>query len=115
MRIGELCKRANVSKELVRHYESLGLIYSSEIAAGTRSYRQFDEETLERLSLISAGKKIGFSLKEIKPLLDAYLGEKLSKKEILLILKEQHEKLSAKIDEIKEIQELIEYKIALVS
>lgn len=115
MRIGELCKRANVSKELVRHYESLGLIYSSEMAAGSRYYRQFNDETLVRLSLISVGKKIGLTLREIKPLLDAYLGEELSKKEIVFTLKEQHEKLSVKIKEIKEIQELIEYKIALIT
>lgn len=49
MRIGELCNEAGVSKELVRHYESLGLISSLPIQAGSRTYREFDEHALNGL------------------------------------------------------------------
>ena len=115
MKIGELCKLANVSKELVRHYETLGLIESRELIAGSRRYRLFDEETLLRLSIIKTGKKIGFSLREIKPLLDAYLSNDLTNKEVLAILEKQHHKLSMKVDELEEVKTLIEYKINLLS
>ena len=63
MRIGELCRQAGVSKELVRHYESLGLISSSPVQAGSRVYREFDEQALNRLYLIQKAKKYGFNAK----------------------------------------------------
>lgn len=114
MKIGELCKKANVGKELVRHYLELGLIQCSEMQAGNRYYRVFAEETLTRLELIAIGKRIGLTLKEIQPLLNAYLGQGLVKSEVLKVLTEQHEKLSGIIAQAQSMQMLIEHKINVV-
>jgi DNA-binding transcriptional MerR regulator len=61
--IGELSKLSGVSTSALRYYEEIGLIQS--IARhGLR--RQFGQETITQLALISLGKTAGFSLDEIK-------------------------------------------------
>ena len=60
--IGEVTERTGVSASALRYYDEVGLIAS----VGRRGLRrQFGPETIWQLSLISLGKKAGFSLKEI--------------------------------------------------
>ncbi len=66
-KIGELAKKAGVSVESIRFYESEGLL-----AAKTRTgagYRLYSETELQQLYFIVHAKRIGFSLKEINRLL----------------------------------------------
>lgn len=66
--IGELARQANVGVETVRFYERKGLL---EVACRKPSgYRQFDEQTVLTLQFIRNAKEAGFSLKEIKNLLE---------------------------------------------
>lgn len=111
MKIGEVCKQADVSKELIRHYESLGLIFSQAEQAGSRKYRRFSHETLQRLELIKKGKQIGLSLKQIKPLLDAFVAHKMSRQEALEILENQRSKMNDIILHANEVKALIEQHI----
>jgi len=60
--IGEVTERTGVSASALRYYDEIGLVTS----VGRRGLRrQFGPETIWQLSLISLGKKAGFSLKEI--------------------------------------------------
>jgi len=65
--IAEVQRRAGVPASTLRFYEDRGLIRSSG-RQGLR--RQFNAEVLDRLALISLGRVAGFSLEEIKPMLD---------------------------------------------
>lgn len=114
MKIGELCKKANVGKELVRHYEELGLLHAREIQAGSRFYRDFPVESIERIRLIQVGKRLGLTLKEIKPMLDAYMGDELNFADALTLLQAQYDKFEQQIAQAKEVQALIKHKIAFV-
>lgn len=66
--IGKLAKQAEIGVQTIRYYERQGLL----IPAGrTESgYRLYDEKGLKRLYFICKAKGLGFSLKEIKGLLD---------------------------------------------
>ncbi|GIV15176.1 MAG: heavy metal-responsive transcriptional regulator [Armatimonadota bacterium] len=66
--IGKLAKRAGVGVETIRFYERLGLLESSE--RRDSGYRLYSEEGLRRLRFIRRAKELGFTLKEIKELLD---------------------------------------------
>ncbi len=70
MLIGELAKKAGLSRDTVRFYERAGLIQSGEKEAGSRLYKTFDEQALERLIFIKSGQAGGWTLREIKELLD---------------------------------------------
>ena len=65
--IGKLANEANISVETIRYYERRGLIkrpVKPEIG-----YRQYENESLQRLLFIKKAKTLGFSLDEIGNLL----------------------------------------------
>lgn len=65
--IGVLSKTAGIAVSTLRYYEDVGLIKSVS-RVGLR--RQYHEDALVQLSLISLGKAAGFSLNEIKGMFD---------------------------------------------
>ena len=86
MLIGELVRKSGLSKDTLRHYEELGLIKSTPVQAGTRTYRDFGEDTLERLSMISYGKLMGATLKQMAPFIDRVLSGEASEEERRMVL-----------------------------
>lgn len=68
MSIGEAAKRSGVSISAIRFYERKGLMPEPERESGRRRY---GEDALERLAAIGAAKRAGFTLGEIRTLLDS--------------------------------------------
>jgi MerR family transcriptional regulator, redox-sensitive transcriptional activator SoxR len=66
--IGEVAKRAGLNVSAIRFYEAEGLLPEAQRVAGQRRY---GDETLSRLGIIDVAKRAGFSLEEIRVLLDA--------------------------------------------
>lgn len=67
MTIGKLAKRAGVGVETIRFYERKGLI--PEPPRRESGYREYGEETVDRVRFIRGAKELGFTLKEIDGLL----------------------------------------------
>jgi MerR family mercuric resistance operon transcriptional regulator len=65
--IGKLANKANISVETIRYYERRGLIKRP--LKPTIGYRQYEDESLQRLLFIKKAKTLGFSLAEIGSLL----------------------------------------------
>ena len=65
--IGELAGRAGVNTSALRYYERVGLLEPSERVSGQRRY---EPAALDRLQTIGAAQQAGFSLDEIRRLLD---------------------------------------------
>lgn len=61
--IGEIARRAGVSVDTVRHYESRGLIPAAERTAS--GYRKFRPEVVRRILEVRAAVELGFSLDEL--------------------------------------------------
>lgn len=68
MKIGEIARRSGVGIETIRYYEREGLLL--EPVRRPSGYRQYDESTVERLEYIRQAKELGFTLAEIKELLE---------------------------------------------
>ena len=66
--IGELAKAAGVPVSTVRFYERSGIL-APEARTGA-NYRQYSEQSLGRLRFIRASQSTGFSLSDIRQLLD---------------------------------------------
>lgn len=111
MLIGELCQRSGLSKGTIRYYESLGLIYSTSRQAGSRQYRDFDEQTLQRLEIIRNGKKMGFKLREGKPIIDALMNEQKSTAERRDLLTRQLEKITHELEQLEAARSFILEKV----
>lgn len=68
MRIGEMAKEYGVTLRTLRFYEDKGLLSPQRIGS-TRLYTRRDRA---RLKLILLGRKVGFSLREVKQMIDLY-------------------------------------------
>lgn len=66
--IGEIAGEFGVTHRTVRHYEQLGLL-SPERRGTMRVYRRRDRV---RLALILRGRRLGFTLEEIRTIIDMY-------------------------------------------
>jgi len=70
MRIGELSAKAGVNVQTIRFYEREKLLQKP--ARTASGYRTFREADLERVRFIKDSQQLGFSLKEIKDLLEIH-------------------------------------------
>ena len=66
--IGKFAKESKVSTRTLRHYESLGLIEVK--SRGENGYRYFSSDELKTVSRIKKLRELGFSLSEIKKILE---------------------------------------------
>ena len=66
--IGEVAKEASVSVSAIRFYEREGLLREVERVGGKR---RFGADTVRRLGVIDVAKQAGFSLDEVRALLDS--------------------------------------------
>ena len=68
VRIGEMAKTFGVTLRTLRFYEDKGLL--SPVREGTT--RLYTRRDRTRLKLILLGRKVGFSLREVKQMIDLY-------------------------------------------
>ena len=104
MLIGELVKICGLSKDTLRYYEDIGLIHSKPVQAGSRSYRDYDPTTLERLSMIALGKRMHFSLREIAAVLDGIINDQTTRDERRALMLAQIEQVTAKIADLEDVK-----------
>jgi DNA-binding transcriptional MerR regulator len=68
MQIGEVAERTGLSLRTIRHYEEVGLVIPSARSKG--GFRLYTETDVERLMVIRRMKPLGFSLEEMRDLLE---------------------------------------------
>ena len=69
MQIGQVAARTELSIATVRHYDEVGLVTPSARSAG--GFRLYTEADVERLLVIRRMKPLGFTLGEMRDLLDS--------------------------------------------
>ncbi|MEU4245644.1 MerR family transcriptional regulator [Actinoplanes sp. NPDC026619] len=67
MQIGEAAERVGLSIRTIRHYEGAGLVVPSARSDG--GFRLYTEPDLDRLRVIKRMKPLGFTLEEMRDLL----------------------------------------------
>ena len=102
MRIGELARTVDVNVETIRYYQRIGLLELPEKPnGGMRSYK---DEDLQRLRFIRRAQQLGFSLDDIRELLE------LSSSDCERVEKLAVEKLSlvkAKLRQLRRIESVL--------
>jgi DNA-binding transcriptional MerR regulator len=66
--IGQLARDAGVAVDTIRYYERIGLL-PRRVGGGNR-WRRYPEQILVRLRYLREGRAVGFSLRELRCLLD---------------------------------------------
>jgi MerR family Zn(II)-responsive transcriptional regulator of zntA len=109
MLINEIAKITVISAHTIRFYEKSGLIeWRRDDSIKSNNYFHYDEETIEKLEFISDAKSVGFTIREIGQVIDAWYKNKYSKDEKLKILEEKLVSLEQKLNEIKQMKKQIE-------
>ena len=104
MNIREMCEEFNVTPRTLRFYEAKQLIFP--VRTGQR--RSYTHQDRGRLKLILQGKRFGFSLEDIRQLLNLYnLGDQRYT-QYLQTIEKSKERLKAMISQKDELSEAIE-------
>ena len=69
MTLREICDAVNVSRRAVQGYEKAGLVLAS--GKNKRGYLLYDANCQERIKRIKFFQELGFSVKEVKGIIDA--------------------------------------------
>ncbi len=69
LKIGEVAEHVGLSLRTVRYYEEMGLVEPERRSDG--GFRLYAEAQVDRLELIKHMKPLGFSVQEMRDLLDA--------------------------------------------
>ena len=94
--ISDLADEFDISTRTIRYYEEVELIQPLERQVGKQ--RLYDRKARARLKLILRGKKFGFSLNEIKEIIELYEVDPTEKEQ----LKKTIEYGDQKLEEIEE-------------
>ncbi len=102
--ISELAREFDISTRTIRYYEEVGLLSPKRTSGNQRIFTRKDRA---KLKLILRGKRLGFSLEEIKEMIEMYdvAGEP---EQIRLTLKYGDKKLREIEEKIKELELLKE-------
>jgi DNA-binding transcriptional MerR regulator len=90
IRIGEMAKSFGVTLRTLRFYEDKGLI-SPKRDGSTRLYTRRDRA---RLKLILLGRKVGFSLRDVKQIMDLYDPNGANTKQLRLTIDKSEKQLA---------------------
>lgn len=113
MLIGELATRTGFTKDTIRFYEKMGLITASDRQAGTRLYKEFNEEMMQRLLVINQAKALGFTLNEIRQLVEEWgTPSAIPESEQIRIVERKLEEISEKMHQLAEIQSYLAAKLS---
>jgi len=103
---GQLAKKTGVNPETVRYYEKMGLLPK---AIRTESgYRLFSEEDVKRIKFIKRAKELGFTLKEIKELLQLRFETEGECREVREIAEIKLKDVQKKIEDLEKIKSILE-------
>jgi DNA-binding transcriptional MerR regulator len=106
MTIGELAKRADLDVQTIRYYEREGLLPPAR-RWHDNNYRDFDQDALLHLRFIRCAKSAGFSLREIKQLLDLSVMPSKACAELAPLLSEKLGEIYGKIEELRQLRKTL--------
>lgn len=108
MLINELSKRTGVSIHTLRYYENYGLFKGvPNENVKTNNYKNYDEGLVEKIEMIKGAKEAGFTLSEIKKLLDSWYNKRLSLDKKVEVVNNKINEIDSKIRQLKEVRKLL--------
>ena len=108
MLINELSKRTGVSIHTLRYYENFGLFKGvSDEKVRTNNYKHYDDSLVGKIELIKEAKEIGFTLSEIKKLLDSWYNKRFSTEKKIEIITVKIDEIDTKIRQLKQVKRLL--------
>lgn len=106
--INQLSKETGIPIGTIRFYEKSGLISGKKKPeVKTNNYVYCGDDAIDKLKFIQMAKAVGFTLIEIKEVVDAWYEKKISKKAQLEVLNRKLLQIDEKIQELNEMKKQI--------
>lgn len=107
MLIGELSNKTGLSRDTIRFYEKQGLIEIGRKERRFNNYKEYTQQTLERLLTIKRIKGFGFTLNETAEFLKLISSNSADCKTVAEKVKLKIALLEVKIKELEEVKKMI--------
>ncbi len=106
--IHQLAKETEIPIGTIRFYEKSGLFSGQKKPeVTTNNYIYYSDEVVEKLQFIQMAKAVGFTLAEIKEVIDAWYKKELSREAKLKVLDLKLIQIDQKIKELKAMKKQI--------
>lgn len=105
MKIGQLSEKTNCKIETIRYYERIGLLPEPGRTEG--GYRTYNEDQLKRLAFIRRSRELGFTIEEIRALLNLVDGGVYTCGDVKSITMEHVESIRQKIADLKKLEKTL--------
>jgi Hg(II)-responsive transcriptional regulator len=103
--VGQIAKQAGVNVETIRYYERLKLLPKPKRRESR--YRVYDETDLKRLLFIKRAKELGFTLKEIKELLELKIESTATCGDVKHLAERKLQDVEKRINDLKNIKRVL--------
>lgn len=100
-----LAKDAGIGIETLRYYEKMELIKPP--ARASNGYRVYTEEDADKIKHILGAKKYGFSLKEIKVMIDKAENAELNSGDFEVLFRNKISDIDKQINGLKRLKKLL--------
>lgn len=110
MKIGEASSASGISERMIRHYEKIGLMPPA--PRRDSGYRDYDERDLHSLTFIGRARDLGFSIDEIRKLLELWHDRSRASADVKALALARAEQLRRKERELHAMRRSLEHLAA---
>ncbi|APZ99754.1 transcriptional regulator [Sphingopyxis sp. QXT-31] len=104
MQIGELSRRTGCNIETIRYYERIGVL---DVPLRRGRYRSYGEEDVGRLGFVRRARELGFTLDEVRALLQLATGGQAACAEVRDVASSHLADVRAKIADLKRMERVL--------
>ena len=105
LRTGEVARQAGVNVETLRFYERQGIL--SEPPRRMSGYREYPPETVNLIRFVKRAQELGFSLKEIRELLDLRNVPQRASKKVRRLVQDKIGEIAHKIRDLDAMRQAL--------
>ncbi|WP_293944052.1 MULTISPECIES: MerR family transcriptional regulator [unclassified Sphingobacterium] len=106
--ISQIARETGIPIGTIRFYEKSGLIAgTTKKEVTSNNYVYYDQEVIEKLRFIQMAKAVGFTLAEIKEVIDAWYKKQFNKSAKIEVLNLRLEQIDTKMKELKAMKKQI--------
>jgi DNA-binding transcriptional MerR regulator len=110
-RIGEIAGKIGVEPESIRYYERIGLLPKAK--RNEVGYRVFTKEHVERVELIKKMQALGFSLDQIRRMLELKFARGHSCQHVRSGLRQKLEDIDKQIEDLRAFRSEVEHALKI--
>lgn len=108
--ISQLAQSVGVPTTTLRYYERIGLLEPEDRSQG--NYRLYSDESLRRLKFIRAAQAIGFTLEDVKTLLDCGDETKPTCEAVQTLIEERLAEIEHRLKDLRHVQRVLKTALA---